>query len=65
LKQVQFSVILILLLVQDLEFSRQVLDTHTLAKTYLLSSLLSIFIEIEFTGESMEFEDKFGKLWVY
>ena len=52
---------LLLVFLQDLEFSRLVLDSHSLAKTHLLSSLLSIFIEIEFTGESMEFEDKFGR----
>ena len=34
---------------------------HRFASEHLLQALMSIFIDIEFTGESMEFEDKFSK----
>lgn len=34
---------------------------HELAKKHLLAALMSIFVDIEHTGESMEFEDKFGR----
>lgn len=34
---------------------------HQVATDHLLPSLMSIFVDIEFTGESMEFEDKFRK----
>jgi len=34
-------------------------ESHQLASDHLLEAVLTIFIDIEFTGESMEFEDKF------
>jgi len=34
-------------------------ESHQLASDHLLEAVLKIFIDIEFTGESMEFEDKF------
>ena len=51
---------------------RDLFSSHKLASTHLIEALLNIFIDIEFTGESMEFEDKFrecvwgvrGVLWV-
>lgn len=43
------------------ESQRQVFAGHHIAAKHLLPSLMSIFIDIEFTGESMEFEDKFRK----
>ncbi len=50
---------------------RDLFSSHKLASTHLIEALLNIFIDIEFTGESMEFEDKFrecvwgvrGVLW--
>ena len=36
--------------------------SHSIASRYLFQSLLTIFIDIEHTGDSMEFEDKFRKL---
>ncbi len=38
---------------------RALFSSHQLASTHLIEALLNIFIDIEFTGESMEFEDKF------
>ena len=38
---------------------RQVFADHSVATLHLLPALMTIFIDIEFTGESMEFEDKF------
>ncbi len=51
---------------------KDLFSSHKLASTHLIEALLNIFIDIEFTGESMEFEDKFrecvwrvrGVLWV-
>ena len=36
-------------------------ESHEVASRHLFEALLKIFIDIEFTGESMEFEDKFRK----
>ena len=47
--------------VQYRESHSDVFASHTCATKYLLPALMSIFIDIEFTGESMEFEDKFRK----
>lgn len=38
---------------------RELFSSHKLASAHLIEALLRIFIDIEFTGESMEFEDKF------
>lgn len=38
---------------------REVFASHHVATQHLLPALMTIFIDIEFTGESMEFEDKF------
>lgn len=35
-------------------------ESHSLACKHLVEALLIIFIDIEFTGDSMEFEAKFG-----
>ena len=43
------------------ESQRQVFGNHSIATQRLLPALMTIFIDIEFTGESMEFEDKFRK----
>ena len=40
---------------------RQVFADHSVANVHLIPALMTIFIDIEFTGESMEFEDKFRK----
>ena len=40
---------------------RSLFESHKLACEHLVEALLIIFIDIEFTGDSMEFEAKFGK----
>ncbi len=42
---------------------KECFSSHQLARGHLIEALLNIFIDIEFTGESMEFEDKFRE-WV-
>ena len=46
--------------VQFLESQRSLFESHSLACKHLVEALLIIFIDIEFTGDSMEFEAKFG-----
>lgn len=48
-------------MLQYSESQRQVFGDHSIATRHLLPALMAIFIDIEFTGESMEFEDKFRK----
>lgn len=40
---------------------KDLFSKHSMASDHLMAALLSIFVDIEHTGESMEFEDKFGK----
>ena len=49
------------LVLQYSDSQRQVFGDHSVATQHLLPALMAIFIDIEFTGESMEFEDKFRK----
>ena len=39
---------------------RELFSRHTMAREHLVTALFSIFVDIEHTGDSMEFEDKFG-----
>lgn len=41
------------------QMQRGVFESHDLASRHLIEALLRIFVDIEFTGESMEFENKF------
>ena len=43
-----------------MDFQGDLFSSHHLASKHLVSALLSIFVDIEHTGESMEFEDKFS-----
>lgn len=45
---------------EDIDLQKEVFSTHRLAGGHLVTALLSIFVDIEHTGESMEFEDKFA-----
>ena len=47
------------------ESQHDLFASHSVATEHLLPAIMSIFIDIEFTGESMEFEDKFRKLVCY
>jgi ubiquitin conjugation factor E4 A len=42
------------------DIQRVVFESHSFANQHLFTSLLTIFIDIEHTGDSMEFEDKFS-----
>ena len=45
-----------------LQFNRQkAFLQHKVAPTYLPRALLQLFVDIEFTGHAMQFEQKFGK----
>ncbi len=46
-------------LTQFSEAQKKIFESHEVASSHLIEALLEIFIDIEFTGESMEFEDKF------
>lgn len=39
---------------------KDLFSKHSMARDHLMTALLCIFVDIEHTGESMEFEDKFG-----
>ena len=54
-----FCTIYCSLVFQYSDSQRQVFADHRVATLHLLPALMTIFIDIEFTGESMEFEDKF------
>lgn len=41
------------------ENQKALFESHLLASSHLIEALMTIFVDIEFTGESMEFEDKF------
>ena len=46
-----------------LQFNRQsAFLQHKVAPAYLPQALLQLFVDIEFTGHSMQFEQKFGEL---
>ena len=36
-------------------------ESHDVARQHLIQALMAIFVDIEFTGDSMEFEAKFRK----
>lgn len=43
------------------QFNRQsAFLQHEIAQAYLPQALLKLFVDIEFTGHSMQFEQKFG-----
>ena len=45
-----------------LQFNRQnAFLQHKIAPFYLPQALLQLFVDIEFTGHAMQFEQKFGK----
>lgn len=47
--------------IQDTDIQRDLFSSNNVAREHLVTALLSIFVDIEHTGESMEFEDKFSK----
>ena len=48
------------------QFNRQkAFLQHKVAPAYLPQALLQLFVDIEFTGHSMQFEQKFGKSQFY
>lgn len=44
-----------------MDYLKDLFSSHHLANKHLIAALMSIFVDIEHTGESMEFEDKFSK----
>ena len=45
--------------VQEEEPQRMLFESHEVAAAHLVRMLMRIFVDIEFTGDSMEFEAKF------